>query len=138
MITPRAIAEALLAREGTGSQWGLEIEDAQEGYARVAMTVRDDMTNGHGMIHGGMTFALADTAFAYACNSRNKATVSQGASIIFLASAKCGERLVAEARELAHAGRTGAYAVTVKTTDGRTIAQFQGQSREIGGEVIAG
>ena len=132
----RRVADTMLAREGTGPAWGLEIEDAREGYARVAMTLRPDMLNGHGTAHGGMVFSLADTAFAYACNSRNEASVAQQASIVFLSSAKAGERLVAEAREQAAAGRSGLYYVTVTAPRGRVVAEFQGLSRTVGGAVI--
>lgn len=130
------VAATLLSREGTGPAWGIEIEAADEGYARIAMTLRDDMLNGHGMAHGGMLFALADTAFAYACNSRNVSTVAQSATIIFLDPGKKGERIVAEARESSLRGRSGVYAVKVFGEDGRTIAEFQGLSRAISGTVV--
>ena len=132
----RRVADTMLAREGTGPAWGLQIEHAREGYARVAMTLRSDMLNGHGTAHGGMVFALADTAFAYACNSRNEISVAQQAAIVFLSAAKAGERLVAEAREQAAAGRSGLYYVTVTGPDGRVIAEFQGLSRTVGGAVL--
>ncbi|MHB1204974.1 MAG: hydroxyphenylacetyl-CoA thioesterase PaaI [Rhodospirillaceae bacterium] len=139
-MTPRALANhvaaTLLSREGTGPAWGIEIEAADEGYARIAMTLRDDMLNGHGIAHGGMLFALADTAFAYACNSRNVSTVAQSATIVFLEPGKKGERLVAEARESSLKGRSGVYAVKVFGEDGRTIAEFQGLSRAIAGTVV--
>src|SRR5689334_2012887 len=122
----RRVAEAMLAAEGTGPAWGVAIEDAREGYARIAMSLRDDMLNGHRIAHGGMVFALADTAFAYACNSRNEASVAQVATITFLSAAQAGERLVAEARETARAGRSGTYHVAVRTSDGRAIAEFMG------------
>jgi acyl-CoA thioesterase len=132
----RRVAEHLLSREGTGGAWGIEIEDVREGYARIAMKVRKDMLNGHGIVHGGMIFALADTAFAYACNSRNASTVAQQASIVFLAKAREHDRLIAEAREQSLANRSGVYAVTVRDENGRDIAVFQGLSRTIGGPVI--
>ena len=132
----RRVAEHLLSREGTGPSWGVDIEEAREGYARIAMIVREDMLNGHEIAHGGMIFALADTAFAYACNSRNVSTVAQQASIVFLAQAKAGERLVAEAREQALSGRSGVYAVRVTTADGRKIAEFQGLSRSLNQPVL--
>ncbi|WP_016745185.1 hydroxyphenylacetyl-CoA thioesterase PaaI [Rhizorhabdus wittichii] len=135
-ILARRVAERLLELEGTAPIWGIVLEEARVGYARLAMTIRPDMTNGHGSIHGGMIFALADTAFAYACNSRNVSTVAQGASILFLAPAHPGEELIAEATEQAVAGRSGAYSVAIRTRDGRAIAQFQGHSRAIGGQVI--
>jgi acyl-CoA thioesterase len=131
-----AVARALMAEEGTAPAWGLELEAAGEGYARVAMTVRADMLNGYQTIHGGMVFALADSAFAYACNSRNQATVAQQASIAFLSPAREGGRLVAEAREQSLVGRSGVYVITVRTEDGRDIASFQGLSRTVGGAVI--
>jgi acyl-CoA thioesterase len=133
----RRVAQHLLSREGTGPAWGIEIEEAREGYARIAMTVRPDMLNGHAIAHGGMIFALADTAFAYACNSRNVSTVAQAASIVFMAQAKAGERLVAEAHEQALNGRSGVYQVTVRTAEGRGIAAFQGLSRSLNQPVLA-
>jgi len=133
----RQVAEHLLSREGTGAAWGIEIEDVREGYARIAMHVRKDMLNGHGIAHGGMMFALADTAFAYACNSRNVSTVAQQASIVFLAQAREGDRLVAEAREQSRANRSGVYVVTVRNDKGEDMAVFQGLSRTIGGAAIA-
>ena len=102
-----SVAHAMLAAEGTGPAWGVEIEEAREGYARVRMRLRADMLNGHGIAHGGLVFSLADTAFAYACNSRNVRTVAAQASIVFLDAAREGETLVAEAQEVALAGRSG-------------------------------
>lgn len=130
-----AVASAMLSREGTGPAWGVELEAAREGYARAAMIVRPDMLNGHGTAHGGLIFALADSAFAYACNSRNQTTVAQHASISFLTPATLGERLVAEAVERGVQGRSGVYDVTVRADD-RLVAVFQGLSRTIGGAVI--
>ena len=130
------IAAHMLAAEGTGPAWGIEIDEAREGYARVRMTVRADMLNGHGIGHGGMIFALADTAFAYACNRRNVTTVAAQASIVFLDAAKEGEVLVAEAQEVVLAGRSGVTHVGVRTADGRAIAEFQGYSRTLGGPVM--
>lgn len=132
----RKVAEKLLSLEGTGATWNIEIEEAREGYARIAMVVRADMLNGHRTCHGGMIFALADTAFAYACNSRNVETVAQNATISFLAPGREGERLVAECREVSLAGRSGVYAVTVSNPKGEKIAIFQGLSRSLGGPVL--
>jgi acyl-CoA thioesterase len=134
----RTVAEQLMLAEGTAPAWGLELLEAREGYARVAMTVRADMLNGYQTIHGGMVFSLADSAFAYACNSRNQATVAQQASIAFLSPAREGERLVAEAREQSTVGRSGVYVISIRTEDGRDVASFQGLSRTVGGEVVAG
>jgi len=128
----------MLAAEGTGPAWGIKIEEARAGYARISMQLRDDMLNGHGIAHGGIVFALADTAFAYVCNGRNERAVAAQASIVFLGSARAGERLVAEAQELASEGRSGVTRVAVRAGDGRSIAEFTGYSRTIGGEVVPG
>ena len=130
------VARFMLAAEGTGPIWGVEIEEARLGYARIRMAIRADMLNGHGTVHGGMIFALADTAFAYACNSRNVTSVAAQASVIFLDAAREGEVLVAEAREVALAGRSGVTHVGVRTAEGRAIAEFQGYSRTLGGPVL--
>ncbi len=134
--TADKVARTMLAREGTGPAWGIVIDEAREGYARIAMRLRPDMLNGHGTAHGGMVFALADTAFAYACNSRNAKSVAAQASITFLDAARGGELLRAEAEEQALQGRSGVYNVRVTGEDGRVIAIFQGLSRTVGGAII--
>ena len=100
------------------------------------MRLRADMLNGHRQAHGGMIYALADTAFAYACNSRNLRTVGAQATMVFLDGAQEGELLIAEAREQALVGRSGVYNVSVRTDTGRPVAEFQGFSRSIGGSYI--
>jgi acyl-CoA thioesterase len=132
----RRVADAMLSREGTGPAWGLVIEAAREGYARVRMSVRADMVNGHNITHGGMIFSLADSAFAYACNSRNETTVAQSATITFLAASKLGDVLVAEAQELSRAGRSGVYQIRIRTDAGDVVAEFTGLSRTIGGPIL--
>ena len=130
------VARSMLAAEGTGPAWGVEIEEAREGYARIRMTLRADMLNGHGIAHGGIIFALADTAFAYVCNGRNLRSVAAQASIVFLDQAKEGEVLIAEGREQALVGRSGVTHVSVRTEDGRAVAEFTGYSRSLGGALI--
>src|ERR687893_1111858 len=115
------VAHGMLVAEGTGPAWGIRIEEARAGYARLTMQVRADMLNGHGIVHGGMVFALADTAFAYVCNGRNEKAVAAQASIVFLGSASEGETLIAEAEEVAAEGRSGVTRVSVRTEDGRAI-----------------
>ncbi len=132
----RRVAEAMLAGEGTGPAWGIEIDEAREGYSRIRMRLRPDMLNGHGKAHGGMVYALADTAFAYACNSRNLRTVGAQATMVFLDGAEAGEVLIAEAQEQALVARSGVYNVSVRTKAGRSIAEFQGFSRSVGGAYI--
>lgn len=132
----RRVVERLFARETSSAAWSLKLEDAGEGWARCSMVVAKDMLNGHGTCHGGMIFSLADTAFAWACNSRNARTFAQAASISFLSPASLGEKLTAEAREAALEGRTGAYLSTVTGEDGRVVAVFQGLSRTAGGPAV--
>src|SRR3954467_11963186 len=129
------VAQGMLATEGTGPAWGIVIEEARAGYARLSMPVRADMLNGHRIVHGGMVFALADTAFAYVCNGRNEKTVAAQASIVFLDAAKQGETLIAEGVEAVAAGRSGVTRVTVRTSEDRPIAEFTGYSRTLGGPV---
>lgn len=130
------VAREMLAGEGTGRAWGVRIEEARAGYARVSMRLRPDMLNSHGIAHGGMIFALADTAFAYVCNGANHASVAAQASIVFLGKAEEGEMLIAEAEEVAREGRAGVTRVSIKTEDGRDVAEFTGYSRTIGGAVL--
>jgi acyl-CoA thioesterase len=133
----RRVAAEMLAAEGTGPAWGLKIEEARHRYARVSMVVRPDMLNGHGIGHGGMIFALADSAFAYVCNGGNHASVAAQASIVFLDKVAEGETLIAEAEEVVREGRAGVTRVSVRTADGRAIAEFTGYSRTLGGPVIS-
>ena len=130
------VAREMLAGEGTGPAWGIRIEEARKDYARISMVVRADMLNSHGIAHGGMIFALADTAFAYVCNGANHASVAAQASIVYLDKVAEGETLVAEAEEVAREGRAGVTRVSVRTSDGRTVAEFTGYSRTIGGAVV--
>ena len=132
----KRVATEMLAAEGTGPAWGIRIEEARHRYARVSRVVRPDMLNGHGIGHGGMIFALADSAFAYVCNGGNHASVAAQASIVFLDKAAEGETLVAEAEEVVREGRAGVTRVAVRTADGRPIAEFTGYSRTLGGPVI--
>ena len=132
----REIGRAMNAREGTSAAWGLKYEDGGLGWARASMRIGKDMLNGHGSVHGGLIFALADNAFAYACNSRNQVTVAQQASITFLSAGKLGEVITATAREQAQVGRSGVYTVKVRGEDGRMIAVFQGQSRTVRGHIL--
>ena len=131
------VAHTMFAAEGTGRAWGLMIEEVREDYARVSMLVRADMLNGHGYAHGGMIFALADSAFAYVCNGANHASMAAQASIVFLDKVREGETLIAEATEVAREGRAGVTRVAVRTDDGRTVAEFTGYSRTLGGAVVS-
>ncbi|HEV2595967.1 MAG TPA: hydroxyphenylacetyl-CoA thioesterase PaaI [Sphingomicrobium sp.] len=131
-----SVAHHMLAGEGTGPAWGIAIDEAHAGYVRLSMLVRPDMLNSHGIAHGGMIFALADTAFAYVCNGANQAAVAAQASIVFLDKVEAGETLVAEAHEVAREGRAGVTRVAVRTSEGRNIAEFTGYSRTLGGAAV--
>lgn len=133
----RACADAMFARDAASQMLGMEVLSAAVGRCRVRMPVRKDMVNGHGTVHGGITFALADSAFAFACNSRNAATVAHCCSISFLSPARLGDILVAEARERALVGRSGVYDISItEEKSGCAIAEFRGQSRTVRGEVL--
>jgi acyl-CoA thioesterase len=138
---PQSVAEAVRSgmyeRDRAAQALGIAVEAIGPGTARCRMTVRDDMAQGHGTCHGGLTFTLADTAFAYACNAYNRATVALAAEIAFLAPARAGEVLCATARERSRAGRTGIYDVEVTNGDGRLVALFRGTAYETRGEVAA-
>lgn len=129
-------AEALFANDHASRNLGIGIEAVRPGFARVRMTVRTDMVNGHGMCHGGIVFALADSAFAVACNTHNAVTVAAAASIDFLAPAHAHDELTAEARELWRSKRSGIYEITVFNQRGETIALFRGRSHCVGGELV--
>lgn len=141
-IDPQALAEevsaAMWSRDRATNALGMQILNVKPGYAKISMPVRPDMVNGHGICHGGYIFTLADSAFAYSCNSYNLNTVASACHIDFLAPAREGDILEAEAVEQSLSGRTGVYDVTVRTRGGKTIALFRGKSYRISGEVIAG
>jgi acyl-CoA thioesterase len=129
----RRSADAMFADDHAAQHLGISIEQVAEGRATLAMTVAKTMVNGHGLCHGGYIFMLADTAFAYACNSYGQRTVAQHCDISFVAPGKLGMRLVAEALERHRAGRSGIYDVTVRDGTGAAIAEFRGLSRSIAG-----
>ena len=132
-ITPeeraRRSADAMWRGDAASRALGMAVEAVGPGTATLAMTLRPDHLNGHGLAHGGVIFALADSAFAFACNSRNEAAVAQEAQVTFLSPGREGERLRAEAAESALSGRTGVYDVRVTGGDGRIVAVFRGLSR---------
>ena len=125
----------MFGRDAASQALGMTLDAIGPGYARMSMTVRPDMLNGHGTAHGGYLFMLADSAFAFACNSHNVNTVGAGCSIEYLAPGRLGEVLVAEALEQALQGKTGVYDVTVSDGEGRRIALFRGKSHRVGGTV---
>lgn len=133
-----AVTQAMWSRDRATQGLGMQIQSVKPGYALIRMTVRGDMVNGHHICHGGFIFTLADSAFAFSCNSYNQNTVASGCNIDFLAPAREGDVLEAEAVERSLSGRTGVYDITVRTQSGKTVALFRGKSYRIKGEVIAG
>jgi acyl-CoA thioesterase len=131
-------AEAMYAKDVASQGLGITIDGVGPGTARATMTVRDDMLNGHGICHGGYTFTLADTAFAFACNTYGEATVGAGADATFLAPIHAGTTLIAIATERARRGRSGLYDVTVATEAGEVVAEFRGRSRSLGRPLFSG
>jgi acyl-CoA thioesterase len=140
--TPQAIAEAtrdaMWAQDKASRALGMVVVEIGPGHARLRMTVRPDMSNGHRICHGGMIFTLADSAFAFACNSRNRVTVANNCAITFIAPVHEGDALVAEAVERYRGGRSGMYDVTVTDQNGRLVAVFRGHSTQITGELVPG
>jgi len=128
---------ALFERDGASQALGMRLAAVRPGWARVVMRVRADMVNGHGVCHGGMVFALADSAFAFACNSYNESTVAAAATIDFLAGAREGDELTAEAGELWRTRRNGIYEISVCNQRGERIALFRGRSYRIDGQVVS-
>ena len=129
-------AEAMWSGDGA-SQWlGMTLVSVDEGTAIMTMTVEKHHCNGHGMCHGGITFSLADSCFAFACNSRNQATVAQNNMITYTAPAQLGDTLTATAQEVSLTGRSGIYDVRVSNQDGKTVAEMRGLSRAIKGQLF--
>jgi acyl-CoA thioesterase len=130
------VADAMFARDTAVHALGVHLVRVAPGHAEVAMTVRADMLNGHAICHGGFIFTLADSAFAYACNSYNLNTVASGCTIDFLAPAREGDVLTAVGQEMSASGRTGVYDIEVRNEHGDKIALFRGKSYRIKGHVI--
>jgi acyl-CoA thioesterase len=131
-------AQAMYARDRASQTAGMTIDAVAPGYARMSMTLLPQMMNGHDIAHGGAIFALADSSFAFACNSRNVASVAQHCSITYISPGHEGERIVAECKETNLTGRRGIYDVTITGGDGRVVAIFRGQSVAVRGNVIDG
>ena len=130
------VADSMYERDTATQALGIRIAHVGPGYAELAMAVRADMLNGHEICHGGFIFTLADSAFAYACNSYNLNTVASGCAIDFTAPARAGDVLTARAHERQLAGRTGVYDVEVANQRGETVALFRGKSYRIKGHLI--
>ena len=131
----RACADAMWKEDGASQGLGMQILEVKAGHAVLAMTIQPHMVNGHGIAHGGFIFTLADSAFAFACNSHNQRTVAAQCNISFIRPGKLGDTLVARAREISRTGRSGIYDVRVTVND-TVVAELRGHSRTIGGTLV--
>jgi acyl-CoA thioesterase len=132
----RLSADAMWADDRASQGLGMEVLDVGSGHARLAMTVTERMLNGHGTCHGGFIFSLADSAFAFACNSHGQPAVAQHCSVTYVAPGRLGMRLVADAQERQRGERSGIYDITVRDETGMVIAEFRGHSRTLPGSLI--
>ncbi|RFP12124.1 MULTISPECIES: hydroxyphenylacetyl-CoA thioesterase PaaI [unclassified Duganella] len=132
----QAVGAAMFESDPASQGLGMKIDAIAPGHARMSMPVRADMLNGHGSCHGGFIFTLADSAFAFACNSHNLTTVGAGCTIDYLAPARLHDVLTADATEQALAGKSGVYDVKITNQDGRTVALFRGKSHRVSGHIV--
>ncbi|MBL7751471.1 MAG: hydroxyphenylacetyl-CoA thioesterase PaaI [Chitinophagaceae bacterium] len=120
------------------SQWlGIEVLDIREGFSRIQMTVREEMINGFGIVHGGIAFSLADSAFAFACNNRNNLSVALDTSINFIKPVHVGDHLIAEAKELHNGKSTGLYHISIYNQHDHLVAQFKGTCYRTGKPLVS-
>jgi acyl-CoA thioesterase len=134
--TPQEVCAHMFAADRASQGLGMRIVAVGAGSARLEMAIRDDMLNGHDICHGGFITTLADSAFAFACNSRNEATVASGLIVDFLAPVKRGDVLTADAVEVARTGRTGVYDIVVTNRDGVQVALVRGRSTRLGDRTV--
>lgn len=132
----RACADAMWADDRASRGLGMQLGEVKAGRAVLAMTVTPEMVNGHGILHGGFIFTLADSAFAFACNTYDQRCVAQHCAITYIAAGRLGDRLTATAVERSRTGRSGIYDITVARDDGTIIAEFRGHSRTIEGRIL--
>lgn len=136
-MTPQELAEASAAamwkNDTASQQLGMTLDHVSPGGAALSMTVTEAMANGHGTAHGGFIFALADSAFAFACNSYNQIAVAQHCSVTYLIAGRIGDRLTAVATEVSRRGRSGLYDVQVTNGANERVAEFRGHSRTVKG-----
>ena len=127
----RSAVQSMYRTDRASQNLGIEILEVTPGHVRISMSVRPDMVNGHGLCHGGIIFTLADSAFAFACNSHGEPMVGAGASIEYLAPTPAGERLTALATEVLRGARYGVYDVRITKSSGETVALFRGRSARL-------
>jgi acyl-CoA thioesterase len=126
MIEPKDVVNRMMKND-LFSQWlGIEVVEIKEGYSKIQMTLRQEMINGFDVIHGGIAFSLADSAFAFACNNRNNLSLALDTNISFTKTTKPGDKLTAEAKELHNGRSTGLYLITVSNQNNEQVALFKG------------
>jgi acyl-CoA thioesterase len=134
--TAEAVRHGMFENDAASKAMGMQVEEVGPGFARVSMIVRPEMLNGFRICHGGLITTLADSAFAFGCNSYNEMTVASGIVVDFLAPAHEGDRLVAECHEVSRAGRTGVYDIKVTNQHGKTVVVMRGRSHTIKGKPV--
>lgn len=132
-----ACAKTMWLEDRASKGLGMSLQRIAPGEAVISMIVRKDMTNGHGICHGGFIFTLADSTFAFACNTYDQRTVAQQCAVTFLEPVREGETLTAHAVERTRVGRGGIYDVTVRDSSNKVVAEFRGHSRTISGRLLA-
>jgi acyl-CoA thioesterase len=135
-VLAERVTAVLYERDRASRALGMALAAVRPGFARLTMSVRADMVNGHELCHGGLLFTLADSAFAFACNSYNESTVAAAGAIDFLTGARLGDELTAEARELWRSKRNGLYEIVIFNQHGERVALFRGRSYRIKGQVV--
>ncbi len=132
-----ACARAMWEGDSASQELDMSLDSVAPGASTLSMTVTRAMTNGHGNCHGGYIFSLADSAFAFACNTYDQVTVAQHCAITYIAPGTLGDHLTATAQELSRTGRSGIYDVRVTRGDGKVIAEFRGHSRTLNDTLLA-
>lgn len=135
-MNPSSVVDHMMQHDAFSRWLGIEVLDVQEGYSKIRMTLRDEMLNGFGVIHGGIAFSLADSAFAFACNNRNNLSLALDTSINFTKTTKPGDVLMAEAKELHNGRTTGLYIITVTNQHNEQVALFKGTCFRTGKPLI--
>ena len=121
-----AVVDHMMEHDAFSKWLGIEVLEIKEGYSKIQMTIRNEMLNGFGIVHGGIAFSLADSAFAFACNNRNNVSVALDVTITFTKAVHAGDELIAEAKEMHHGRSTGVYLVEIKNQSGNLVALFKG------------
>jgi acyl-CoA thioesterase len=135
-VNPRSVVTHMMENDFFSQWMGVEVLEVKEGYSRIKMTIRKEMVNGFGIVHGGLPFSLADSAFAFACNNRNNLSVALDVTITFTKAVNVGDELTAEAKEVHNGRSTGVYLITVTNQNNNQVALFKGTCFRTGKKLI--